>query len=79
MHLGDYKFVQSDCIDYLGVNIDETISWNMQTDNICTKMVFIFSRYSRLKYPRAVGILRRGASPGWRMGDPFIMRGYSLT
>ena len=30
----DYKLVQSDCIDYLGVKIDETISWNKQTDNI---------------------------------------------
>ena len=34
---GDYKLVQSDCIDYLGVKIDETISWNKQTDNICKK------------------------------------------
>ena len=35
VHIGDYKLVQSDCIDYLGVKIDETISWNKQTDNIC--------------------------------------------
>ena len=34
VHIGDYKLVQSDCIDYLGLKIDETISWNMQTDNI---------------------------------------------
>ena len=32
--IGDYKLVKSDCIDYLGVKIDETISWNKQTDNI---------------------------------------------
>ena len=31
VHTGDYKIVQSDCIDYLGVKIDETISWNKQT------------------------------------------------
>ena len=37
VHIGDYKLVQSDCIDYLGVKIDETISWNKQTDNICKK------------------------------------------
>ena len=35
VHIGDYKLVQSDCIYYLGVKIDETISWNKQTDNIC--------------------------------------------
>ena len=34
VHIGDYKLVQSDCIDYLGVTIDETISWNKQTDII---------------------------------------------
>ena len=39
VHIGDYKLVQSDCIYYLGVKIDETISWNKQTDNIilCVK------------------------------------------
>ena len=36
--------------DYLGVKIYETISWNMQTDNICKQLVFIISRYSRLKH-----------------------------
>ena len=34
VHIGDYKLVQSDCIDYLGV---KTISWNKKTDNICKK------------------------------------------
>ena len=50
VHIGDYKLVQSDCIDYLGLKIDETISWNMQTENICKKLVFIISRFSRLKH-----------------------------
>ena len=50
VHIGDYKLVQSDCIDYLGVKIDETISWNMQTDNICKQLVFIMSRFSRLMH-----------------------------
>ena len=50
VHIGDYKLVQSDCINYLGVKIDETISWNKQTDNICKKLVFIISRFSRLKH-----------------------------
>ena len=50
VHIGDYKLVQSDCIDYLGVKIDETISWNKQTDSICKQLVFIISRFSRLKH-----------------------------
>ena len=48
VHIGDYKLVQCECIDYLGVKIDETISWNKQTDNICKILVFIISRLSRL-------------------------------
>ena len=40
--------MQCECIDYLGVKIDETISWNKQTDNICKILVFIISWFSRL-------------------------------
>ena len=50
VHIGDYNLVQSDCIDYLGLKIDETISRNMQTDNICKQLVFIISRFSRRKH-----------------------------
>ena len=50
VHIGEYKLVKSDCIDYLGVKIDETISRNKQTDNMCTTLVFIISRFSRLKH-----------------------------
>ena len=50
VRIGDYKLVQSDCIDYLGVKIDETRSWNKQTDNICKQLVFIICRFSRLKH-----------------------------
>ena len=34
VHSEDCKPVQHDCIDYLGVKIDETISCNKKTDNI---------------------------------------------
>ena len=44
------SFVQNDCIDYLGVKIDVTISWSKQTDNKCKQLVFIISRFSRLKH-----------------------------
>ena len=50
LHIGDYKLVQRDCIDYLCVKINDTISWNKQTENICKKLVFIISRFSRLKH-----------------------------
>ena len=52
VHIGEYKLVQSDCNDYIVVKIDETISWNKQTDNImlCKKLVFKISRFSRLKH-----------------------------
>ena len=29
----------------------------------------------RIRFAEQVGILRRGASSGWRMEDPFIMMG----
>ena len=38
VHTVDDKLMQCDCTDYLGVEIDETISWNKQTDNICTQI-----------------------------------------
>ena len=50
VHIWDYRLVQSDCIDYIGVKIVETISWNKQTDNICKQLVFIISMFSRLKH-----------------------------
>ena len=43
VHIGDYKLVQSDCIDYLGVKIDEAISWNKQTDNILCKQIGLYN------------------------------------
>ena len=36
-------------IDYLGMKIDENISWTAQTDSLCKKLVFIVSRLSRLR------------------------------
>ena len=40
---------QAECIDYLGMKIDENISWNAQTDSLCKKLVFIVSRLTRLR------------------------------
>ena len=41
VHIGDYKLVQSDCIDYLGLKRDETIIMeyaNRQHKNIMQKI-----------------------------------------
>ena len=35
--------------NYVGVDIDNVLSWDIQTDSISKKLVFIISRLSRLK------------------------------
>ena len=49
VYIGEFKLVEAECIDYLGMNIDENISWNAQTDSLCKQLVFIVSRLSRLR------------------------------
>ena len=45
----NHKLPQCNSIKYLGVDIDNVLSWNLQTDSISKKLVFIISRLSRLK------------------------------
>ena len=47
--IGNHKLSQCNSIKYLGVDIDNVLSWNLQTDSISKKLVFIISRLSRLK------------------------------
>ena len=48
--IGNHKFPQCNSIKYLGVDIYNVLSWNLQTDSISKKLVFlIISRLSRLK------------------------------
>ena len=47
--IGNHKLPQCNSIKYLGVEIDNVLSWNLQTDSISKKLVFIISRLSRLK------------------------------
>ena len=47
--LGIINYPQCNSIKYLGVDIDNVLSWNLQTDSISKKLVFIISRLSRLK------------------------------
>ena len=49
VYIGDHKLLQCNEINYLGVKIDCALSWDTQTDIVCTKLVFIVSRLSRLK------------------------------
>ena len=47
--IGNHKLPQCNSIKYLGVDIDNVLSWNLQTDSISKKLVFRISRLSRLK------------------------------
>ena len=49
--IGNHKLPQCNSIKYIGVDIDNVLSWNLQTDtdSISKKLVFIISRLSRLK------------------------------
>ena len=47
--LGIINYPQCNSIKNLGVDINNMLSWNLQTDSISKKLVFIISRLSRLK------------------------------
>ena len=47
--IGNHTLPQCNSITCLGVDIDNVLSWNLPTDSISKKLVFIISRLSRLK------------------------------
>ena len=47
--IGNHKLPKCNSIKYIGVDIDNVLSWHLQTDSINKKLVFIISRLSRLK------------------------------
>ena len=47
--IGNHKLPQCNSIKYIGVDIDNVLSWNLQTDSISKKFVCIISRLSRLE------------------------------
>ena len=49
VRIGNHDFLQCNNITYLGVDIDNALSWDIQTDSISKKLVFIISRLSMLK------------------------------
>ena len=49
IYIGDQKLLQCTNINYLGIEIDCTLFWDLQIDILCKKLVFIISKLSRLK------------------------------
>ena len=49
IYIGDQKLLLCTNINYLGMEIDCTLSWDLQIDILCKKLVFIISKLSRLK------------------------------
>ena len=43
VHFGNHELLQCNNIKYLGVDIDNVLSWDIQTDSISKKLVFIIS------------------------------------
>ena len=55
--LGSERLTQLECLDYLGVKLGSHLSWNLQVDDVCRKLVFIISRIGRLKHVLAPHVL----------------------
>ena len=55
--LGDDCLTQLRCLDYLGVKLDSYLTWNVQVDAVCKKLIFISYSLSRLKHVLASHIL----------------------
>ena len=49
LYIGNHQLLQCNSIKYIGVDIDNVLSWDILTDSISKKLVFIISRLSRLK------------------------------
>ena len=49
VHIGNRELHQCNNIKYFRVDIDNVLSWDIQTDSFSMKLVFIISRLSRLK------------------------------
>ena len=49
VHIDNHELLRYNNIKYIGVDIDNVLSWDIQTDNVSKKLVFIMSLLSRLK------------------------------
>ena len=57
--LGGDRLDQSNCIDYLGVKLNDHLTWNSQIDAVCKKLVFAIFRLGRLRNVIAPNIMLR--------------------
>ena len=44
VHIGNHELLQCNNITYIGVDIDNMLSWDIQTDSISKKLVFYQSQ-----------------------------------
>ena len=42
VHIGNHELLQCNNIKYIGVDIDNVLSWDIQTDSISKKLVLFF-------------------------------------
>ena len=49
VYIGADRLDKSNCIDYLGVELDAHLTWNSQIDEVCKKLVLTIFRLSRLR------------------------------
>ena len=49
VYLGADRLDQSNCIEYLGVTLDDHLTWNSQIYEVCKKLVFAMFSVSRLR------------------------------
>ena len=49
VYIDNHELLLCNDIKYLGVDIDNVISWDIQTDSISKRIVFIITRLSRQK------------------------------
>ena len=59
VYLGADHLDQSNCIDYLGVKLDDHLTWNSQIGAVCKKLVFAVFRLGRLRNVIAPNIMLR--------------------
>ena len=59
MYIGEFKLVQAGCIDYLGMKIDENISWNAQGSRFKVQIRLFCQKQKKLKVQKTLYEARR--------------------
>ena len=56
-HLNEHRIYPSNSVNYLGITIDEVLSWNKQVDNICKKLSRANGIISKLRHFAPLDVL----------------------